>query len=138
MDTSGSLQYSTSPFTDAEKTDLRRFMGYSAYGPGATGFQGWRFFQAYGLMEYRMNNAAPAEIQVVRQYLSQLYDLESAIPATGGDLDTLEAAVWKWNPNEVRDRMRLFDNWRRRLCRFWGVPPGPDLQGGDGTLRLVV
>jgi hypothetical protein len=51
-------------------------------------------------------------------------------------LDTDEAAVWKRNPRELRDRRLLFDDWRRRLCGFLGVRPGPAL--GEGGLRLVV
>ena len=31
-------------FTDAEKTDIRRFCGYPAYGAANSGFQNWRFF----------------------------------------------------------------------------------------------
>lgn len=123
-------------FTDAEKTDVRRFCGYPAYGAGAAGFQGWRFFQAYGLLEYRLNNLAPAEEQVVRGYLSNLYPLENAIPHAAGNLDTDQAAVWTRNAAEVHDRQNLFDDWRRRLCGFLGVPPGPALV--DGGITLVV
>ena len=35
-----------------------------------------------------------------------------------------------------RDRARLFDDWRRRLCGFLGVPPGPAL--ADAGITLVV
>lgn len=136
---SGSLALSTAPFTDAEKTDIRRFCGYPAYGPGASGFQGWRFYQAFGLLEFRMNNAAPAELQVVRQYLAQLYPLESAVPTTSDNLDTDQAAVWHHNKNEARDRLRLFDGWRRRLCEFWGLPPGPAFNGSPaGGMAIVI
>jgi hypothetical protein len=48
-------------------------------------------------------------------------------------LDTDQAAVWKHNKDEVRDRAGLFDNWRRRLCG----PPGPDLASGN-TIGLIV
>jgi hypothetical protein len=123
-------------FTDAQKTDIRRFCGYPAYGVGATGFEGWRFFQAYGLLEYRMNNLSPSEIAVVTGYLSTLHTLERAVPETGETLGTAEAAVWTRNPYEVRERAGLFDDWRRRLCAFMGVPNGPGL--GDGSLKLVV
>lgn len=123
-------------FSDAEKTDVRRFCGYPAYGVGASGFQGWRFFQAYGLLEYRLVNLAAAEEAVVRSYLSQLRALELAVPLAGQNLDTEQAAVWTRNPNEIRDRSRLFDDWRRRLCGFLGLPPGPHL--GDGSVALVV
>jgi hypothetical protein len=44
--------------------------------------------------------------------------------------------VWKRNPREVRERTALFDDWRRRLCGFLGVPPGPALR--DAGVRLVV
>ena len=124
------------PLADAEKTDARRHCGYPAYGAGAAGFQGWRFFQAYGLMEYRLNNLADAELAVVRTYLATLNGLETAVPGASANLDTDQAAVWRHNAREVEDRMRLFDGWRRRLCGFLGLPPGPALS--DGTLRLVV
>jgi len=133
---SGSIGLSTAPFADAEKTDLRRFMGYPAYGAGASGFQGWRFFEAYGTLEFRMNNASPSEYQVTRQYLSQLYTLESAILGAGTNMGTDEAAVWKRNKNELRDRLAQFTNWRRTLCAFFGVPPGPELSAGGGTITI--
>lgn len=123
-------------FTDAQKTDVRRFCGYPAYGAGASGFQGWRFFQAYGLMEYRLNNLSPSEIVVVSNYLTTLYTLETALGNTGTTLDTQQAAVWTRNPAELRERSALFDDWRRRLCGFLGLPPGPSL--GDGSVVLVV
>lgn len=123
-------------FLANELTDIRRFCGYPVYGAGASGFQGWRFFQAYGLLEYRMQNLAPQEEAVVRTYLTQLYALESAVPGAAATLDTAQAAVWTRNPRELRDRTRLFDDWRRRLCGFMGVPPGPAL--GDGGIELVI
>jgi hypothetical protein len=123
-------------FTDAQKTDVRRFCGYPAYGAGATGFESWRFFQAYGTLEYRMNNLSPAEIAVTLQYLITLNMLEAAVPPASGNLDTESAAAWTHNPNETRDRMNLFDSWRRRLCGFMGIPPGPAL--ADTGITLVV
>jgi hypothetical protein len=133
---SGSVALSAAPFTDAEKADVRRFCGYPAYGQGASGFQGWRFFQAYGLLEYRLNNLAPAEYQVVRQFLSQLYPLETAVVGAGANLDTDQAAVWKHNPNEVRDREGLYRNIRMKLCGFLGLPAGADL--GSGGVSFVI
>lgn len=129
--------YSTALFSDAEKADIRRFCGYPAYGGTPSGFQSWRYFQAYGLLEFRLNNLAPAESQTVRYYISILYGLESAVPGASGNLDTDQAAVWKHNKDEVRDRAELFDNWRRRLCGFLGIPPGPDLASGN-TVGLIV
>jgi hypothetical protein len=96
----------------------------------------WRFFTAYGLLEFRMTNLAPAEIGVVRRYLGQLTALELAIPGAGDNLDTDQASVWTRNRTETDDRARLFDEWRCRLAGFIGVPPGPALAGGGG--RLIV
>ena len=118
-------------FTEAERTDLRRHCGYPAYGAGAAGFQGWRFHQAYGLMEFRLMRMSGAEEAVARQYLGQIAALEAAVPESAATLDTAQAAVWKRNPEELRERIALLDDWRRRLCGFVGVPPGPAL-GGSG------
>jgi len=123
-------------FLDSEKTDIRRYCGYPAYGAGNAGFQGWRFYQVYGLMEYRMNFLSGSEEAVVRQYLATLAQLEAGVPQAASNLDTDKAAVWTHNANEVRDRARLFDDWRRRLCGFLGLPPGPAL--GDGGVTVVV
>lgn len=125
------------PLTDAEKTDTRRFCGYPAYGVGAAGFQGWRFYQAYGLLEFRMNNLSDAEIAVLRRQLGTLLTLETAIPTSGDNLDTDTASVWKRNPNEANDRAALFDDWRRRLCGFLGLPPGPALASGSSVTLVV-
>jgi hypothetical protein len=124
------------PFSDQERTDIRRHCGYPAYGAGNSGFQGWRFYQVYGLLEYRLNFLSGSEEAVVRQYLATLATLEAAVPAASGGLDTAQAAVWTRNPLEVQERQRLFDDWRRRLSGFLGVPPGPAL--GDGGVSLVV
>lgn len=134
--TSPAAAFSSASLADAEKADIRRFCGYPPYGVGPAGFQGWRFFQAYGLLEFRMNNLAPAELQNARWRLSVLYAIEQALDAASGNLDTDAAAVWTHNKDEVRDRMVHFDNRRRSLCLAVGVPPGPDL--GAAGIELVV
>ena len=121
--------YSETPgsFSEADKVDVRRFCWYPAYGAGASGFQGWRFFQAYGLLEYRLNNLSPAEVAVVQAtYLANLRTLETAVVAAAGNLATQAAGPWTHNKAEVADRVALFDAWRLRLCGFVGVPPGPE------------
>jgi hypothetical protein len=128
--------YDSAPgvLTEAQKVDVRRFCGYPAYGAGAAGFESWRFFQAYGTLEYRMNNFAPAEVAVVVNYLATLNALEAAVPLASGNLDTDAAASWQHNKQEVRDRDALFDGWRRRLCGFIGIPPGGALESSGITL----
>jgi hypothetical protein len=123
-------------FTDAEKTDIRRFCGYGAFGGGnPLPASGYRFSTQYGVLEYKLNNLSASEEAVVRTtYLANLTTLETAIVGTSANLDTDEAAVWKHNANEQRDRDRLFDSWRRRLCGFLGIPAGPAFGGGGITL----
>lgn len=121
-------------FTEAERTDIRRFCGYPAYGAGNQGFQGWRFYQVYGLLEFRLGHLTGSEEATARRYLATLNGLEQAIPASGANLDTDQAAVWTRNRDEVGDRVRLFDGWCRRLCGFLGIPPGPALASNQPAL----
>ena len=79
------------PFSDAEKTDIRRYCGYPAYGAAPVGFQTWRYFQVYGLLEFRMNNLSQSETGIVRRYLVTLHSLEAAVPRSGENLDTDQA-----------------------------------------------
>jgi len=83
-----------------------------------------------------MNNLSQAETGVTRRYLVTLHNLEAAVPRSGENLDTDQAAVWTHNRDETRDRGRLFDSWCRRLCGFLGIPAGPGLT--DGNISLVV
>jgi hypothetical protein len=122
-------------FSDAEKTEIRRFCGYPAAGTGGL-LQGWRYYQVYGLLEYRLLYLSNAEEEVARRYLATLSTLERAVVESSGNLDTEQAAAWTHNRDEVRDRVRLLDDWRRRLCGFMGVPPGTAL--GSGNIVLVV
>ena len=127
------IEYLTA-LTDNEKIDTRRHCGYPAYGGTAAGFSSWRFYQVYGLLEYRMSNLADGEASVVRKYLGTLSVLEAAIPGASNNLDTNQAAVWSRNQNECRDREQLYDGWRTRLCAFLGVPPGPGLHSNSPNL----
>ena len=133
---SGSIGLSTAPLSDAERADVRRFCGYPAYGQGAAGFQGWRFFTAYGDLEFKMTNFAPAELQVLRQYLATIYALEAAVPTAGANMGTDMAAVWTRNKSEAGDRAKLYDGWCRRLCGFMGVPPGMALGAGGAAVVI--
>jgi hypothetical protein len=121
-------------FSDAEKTDVRRFCGYPVYGNASSGGLGWRFYQAYGLLEYRMQHLTDAEEAVTRTQLQVLGGLETALARSGDNLDTESAANWTRNPGEPGDRARLFDDLRRRLCAFLGVPAGPGLAVGGMVL----
>jgi hypothetical protein len=116
--------------------DIRRFCGYPAYGAAPTGLQSWRYFQAYGSLEFRIAHLSDSEMTVCRRYVATLTTLEMAVPAASENLDTDQASMWTRNKDELADRMQLFDEWRRRFCGFLGVPVGPELPGG--TVTLVV
>jgi len=128
--------------TDAQKADVRRYAGYPLLAD--TTADDSRDF-AYGFvspgvwhtLNHRLNNLRPEEETVlINVYLTNLNTIESQIPASGTDLDTNVAAVWERNPNEVSDRQALFDDWRRRMCYFIGVAPGPSLgRGGISISR---
>jgi len=135
---SGSTSLVSTALTDAERDDVRDFCGYPAYGDGNSGFQGWRYFQPYGVLEYRMSNMAPGQLQKARQYLADLYALKAAVPASSANLDTDQAAVWHHNRDEVAHRMHLYDTWRRQLIAFLGVPPGPALSGASGMNAIII
>ena len=47
---SGSSAPPTTQLSNSERVDVRRFCGYPAYGAGSSGFQSWRFFEAYGTL----------------------------------------------------------------------------------------
>lgn len=122
--------------TDAQKVDVRRYCGYPVFGGQPVQAFGYRFFTWYGTLEFRMSNLAAAEEAVVGAMLTTLNTLESAIPGTGANLDTAAAGPWTHNANEQRDREALYDSWRRKLCSYFGVPPGPGL--GDGGFGRVI
>ncbi|WP_028534215.1 hypothetical protein [Paludibacterium yongneupense] len=124
-------------FTDTEKTDIRRFCGYPVFGGQPVQAFGDCFFAQDGTLESRLDSLQAGEEAVIRTaYLASLQQLEADIVGTRVNLDTDEAAVWKHNRREQADREALFDSWRRRLCGFLGIAPGPAL--GDGGLSLVV
>ena len=123
--------------TDPEKINARRFMGYPVFGTNPSGNMGWQFYQAAGLVEYRLAHLSGAEEEVLRQYLATIGALEQSIPEAAVALDTRSAGEWVRNPVELAERSRLFDDWRRRLCAFLGVPPGPAFRGGN-TVNLVI
>lgn len=130
-----SAQFSSDALADWEKADVRRFCGYEPYGGrGVDGFWGYRFFKEYGLLEYRMNNMAPAEYQVIRYHLNFLVQLEVALVSASNNLDTDAASVWKHNAQETNDRRALYHEWRMHLVRNLGVPPGAGLGRGGSIV----
>lgn len=125
--------------TDAEKIKVRRFCGYPVAGGMPGQFTSYRFFQAYGTLEFRLNNMAAGEETALRAKLVVLDAHEKAIEDMGCGLDTASASVWTRNKNELNDRVALYTNRRIDLCEFIGVPPyGPLTQAGGSSVRVLV
>jgi hypothetical protein len=132
--------------TDAQKVDVRRWAGYQLQGDGesqpftvpvftSTTVGGSGVMPGMTL-DYRLDHMSVSEETVlVDTFLTPLAGLETAILGAADNLDTDQAAVWKRNPREVADRGRLFNQWRRRMCGFIGIAPGPEL--GEGGMTLV-
>lgn len=124
--------------TDAQRADVRRYCGYPMYGGQPTQAFGWRFYQWYGTLEFRLVNALPEEYALVTTMLTRLNALETALAGSTDNLDTASAGPWVHNASEIKDRTRLYTFYRKELCNFIGVPPGPYFQPGDGAVRMVV
>lgn len=122
--------------TDAQITDVRRYAGFQLYGTPALTANNDIAYLVFGTRQMslveRLNSlSASEEAVLVNTYLTNLNTLESAIVAAAANLDTDSAAVWTHNKNEVQDRDRLFDSWRRRMCGFLGIAPGPGIGSGS-------
>jgi len=122
--------------TEIERTDVRRFCGYPAVGAGLGVPFGLAGANVQGGLEFRLSHLTPTELTIVRRYLGTLTVLEMAVPKSSENLDTDQAAVWTRNRDETRDRLRLLDEWRRRLCEFLGVAPGSGLR--TGSVAMVI
>ncbi len=126
---------------DDTKVDIRRMCGYGSYGFGATGFfeMGW-FLPNYQVLELRMNSLTASEFsRVSNLYLANLLQIEQDIFNTRLTVNIDTAAIYKRNLNEGRERHAEFDWWRRQLCKFFGIMPGPELSGaGMNNINLVV
>lgn len=120
--------------TEQQKVNIRRYCGFPVYGNGLNASPpsfGYRYYQWYLILEYRMNNLSDDEETTLQNiYLSNLSTLEADIPTASSNLDTDRAAVWYHNKNEVRDRFRLFNLWCLRLMDFMGVKGMSALQNG--------
>lgn len=125
--------------TDAQKVDVRRWAGYplaAADRPATDGEDDALVFtrRLWSTLEHRLNNLTGQEEDVLANvYLTNLATLEAAIPAVS--LDTMAAGTWQWNPLELSQRTSLFNKWRREMCAFIGVEPGPGL--GMGGMSIV-
>lgn len=126
--------------TDQQLADTRRYAGYPMLGDTVADNSrdfayGWVSPGTWQTLFHRLTNLRPEEETILVNYLTKIAGLETAVTDSSDNLDTDQAAVWYHNKNEVNDRMKLFNLWRRQMCDFIGIAPGPSL--GQGGTRLV-
>jgi hypothetical protein len=127
--------------TNQQVVDIRRYCGFSVSGNAAS--QSFRepvytdrTFAGGLSLDYRLANLQPEEESVLTTfYLVNLPLRETEIQGAADNLDTDKAAVWTHNKDEVSDRRDLFDQLRRDLCDFLGIPPGPNLAQVNRLVR---
>jgi hypothetical protein len=128
--------------TDAQKADVRRWMGYPqvgtnvSVGPYHDFAYGWVLPGVWETLVTLLDNlSSENETILVNKFLVKLDTLEDAITTASDNLDTSSAAVWVHNPNEIDDRFKLYRKWRLELCSFLGIAPGPYLTQGNQIIR---
>lgn len=126
--------------TDTQLSDTRRYAGYPFQGDLTLGngldlAHGWVSPIIWQTLQHRLTTLRPEEEVRIVTFLATLAGLEADVTGSSSNLDTDQAAVWTHNKNEVNDRMSLYRLWRRELCAFIGVPPGPGL-GGSGSITI--
>lgn len=124
--------------TDAQKLDVRRWMGYptlNAGYPDTVYTVAWnRSYFPVSITQKLANLTAAEEAALVGRYLGPLAGLEAAFLGSSDNMDTESAGPWTANKTEASDRSRLYDQWRRDMASFLGFAPGPALGSGGGVV----
>ena len=126
--------------TAQQLSDVRRYAGYPMLGDTTADDSrdfayGWVSPGTWQTLQHRLTNLRPEEeTTLINVFLTNLATLESAIVGAGDNLDTDQAAVWTRNKTEVSDRTKLYNQWRREMCGFIGIAPGPYLGNGGGQI----
>lgn len=126
----------------AQIADVRRYAGYPQVGSNHTVdasrdfAYGWTLPGVWETLSSILDNLTPEnEAVLTGTYLTNLNALETAIITAASNLDTQQAGIWTRNPTEIADRKALFDDWRRRMCAFLGIPAGPSLRPNNSVSR---
>lgn len=123
--------------SEDQKILVRYYCGYGNYSSQAEPASGYRFSVVYGTLEYKLITLLAGEEIKLLAFLTELPLLEAGLLTAASNMDTLQAAVWKWNNNELRDRRRLYTMRRLDLCAFLGLPPGEGLMPNRGITFVV-
>jgi len=128
--------------TDSQRAAVRRFAGYPQVGANhATDASrdfayGWTLPGTWETLTSILDNLRPEnEETLVDVYLTNLATLESAIVGAADNLDTVSAGPWVRSQTEISDRIALFNKWRREMCAFLGIAPGPGLRANNQIVR---
>ena len=121
--------------TDAQKTDVRRWLGYPTLNAGEPDYVYGSTPSSISLNAKLDTITAQEQDVLINQFLTPLLAMENALSATIDDMDMQQAGPWIANPKEMSDRHNLFSKWRRNMAGFLGFPPGPAL--GSGGISLV-
>jgi hypothetical protein len=133
-----------STLTDAQKVDIRRWAGYSAALSGDLAVYSDPIYShagpIWGLNRLTLADkldglTSAEEVALTAQYLTPLASLEAGVLGSADNMDTDTAGPWKANARELDERTQLYNRWRRDMCGFLGIPPGPGL--GSGGIALV-
>ena len=127
--------------TEEQKCNCRRWCGYPLYGTTQplNAYQDTVYMQ-FGMVTMSLHQrltslTAAEEAVLVDTYLANLATLETDIVGASANLDTAKASVWEWNRHEVADRTALYNKWRREMCAFLGIAPGPGLAQNNSIVR---
>lgn len=112
-------------------------MGYATLNSGEPDYVFSRVdaYTQVSLSEKLDNLTSAEEESLTTAYLTPLATLEAALLSASDNLDTDTAGPWIANKREVSQRTGLYNKFRRDMCGFLGIPPGPAL--GDGSITLV-
>lgn len=118
--------------TDAQKVDVRRWLGYPTLNEGQIDpvYSTTTGVSRVSLTAKLDGLTASEEVALTDRYLTPLASLEADLLASTGNMDTQAAGPWIANPRETQERTAMYNKWRRDMCGFLGIPPGPALGSG--------
>ena len=125
-------------FTDQQKVQIRRLLGYPVLGTQPNFMFGWWYDTDYEQLEYKLSNLSLSEGQEVVNKLTVLLQIETDLLSLYPDLNTSQAGPWIRNKNEISDKWRFFDSVRKYLAEIIGVPFKNGKFSSSNSMRLEV
>jgi len=129
---------STAPFTNEEKSEVYRYLGYADFvAQGQTiqlGFPAQS--HALWLVRNSFDKISETARALVRRDLCELRDIEAQLRDARSRMKANRLDGLEINRKEVQNLRREYKNWRRMLANDLGVFPNPvelPLDGGGGV-----